>query len=252
MINRHPGACRYQIASRRDGQKQMSSIREQPAMSIQCIFTASERLLVVHLALGRDLKALLCAVQDGLDLLDEPVLLLLDLGVLLDRVLNQQLNVPQLAKVKVALALQTDDRLLERRVLLRQRGVGLGDAQPRPGSARRRRGAARSPGRAACHRSASSSPTTAAARRTEGSALSPRDGVVLAARVVLVPETLYPLQELEVVLHLALDETCNGDGFVDLVLGKCVWVEIMRSAYVCTLVARRKSQVTREQVLSIS
>lgn len=41
-------------------------------------------------------------------------------------------------------------------------------------------------------------------------------------REVLVPEALCPLQELEVVLHLALDEHLDGDGAVDLVLAEYI------------------------------
>ncbi|KLU85677.1 hypothetical protein MAPG_04699, partial [Magnaporthiopsis poae ATCC 64411] len=59
-----------------------------------------ERLLVVRgLALGGDLKALLGRIEDDLDLLDQTVLLLLKLGILVDRVLHEQLDVAQLAEV---------------------------------------------------------------------------------------------------------------------------------------------------------
>lgn len=53
----------------------------------------SESLLVIHklllLTLGRNLKAFLGRVQNELDLLDQAVLLLLDLGVFFDSLLNE-------------------------------------------------------------------------------------------------------------------------------------------------------------------
>jgi hypothetical protein len=42
------------------------------------------------------------------------------------------------------------------------------------------------------------------------------------AREVLVPVLLDELEELEVVLHLALDEGFDADGLIDMVLGECV------------------------------
>jgi hypothetical protein len=39
---------------------------------------------------------------------------------------------------------------------------------------------------------------------------------------VLVPEALCPLQELEIVLHLALDELFDRDGAVNVVLAESV------------------------------
>lgn len=41
-------------------------------------------------------------------------------------------------------------------------------------------------------------------------------------RKVLIPVLFDELKKLEIVLHLALDEGLNTDGFIDLVLGKCV------------------------------
>lgn len=53
----------------------------------------SESLLVIHklllLTLSRNLKAFLGRVQNQLDLLDQAILLLLDLGVLLDSLLDE-------------------------------------------------------------------------------------------------------------------------------------------------------------------
>ena len=47
-------------------------------------------------------------------------------------------------------------------------------------------------------------------------------GVRSCTREVLVPEALCPLQELEIVLHLALDEHLDGDGAVDRVLAEYI------------------------------
>lgn len=41
-------------------------------------------------------------------------------------------------------------------------------------------------------------------------------------RVVLVPEALCPLQELQVVLHLAFDQHLDRDGTVDVVLAESI------------------------------
>lgn len=53
----------------------------------------SERLLVIRdlllLALGRDFETLLGRVQDQLDLLDQAIFLLLDLGILFDSLLDE-------------------------------------------------------------------------------------------------------------------------------------------------------------------
>lgn len=49
-------------------------------------------------------------------------------------------------------------------------------------------------------------------------------GVVVGAGEVLVPVALAPLQELEVVLHFALDEGFDGDCAVDAVAGECACV----------------------------
>src|ERR1700733_7611290 len=77
-----------------------------------------ERLLIVEpLRLGRDLEAVFRRVQDRLDVLDQTILLFLDLRVLLARLLDQQLDIAELAEVEISLALQALDRLLQSVVL---------------------------------------------------------------------------------------------------------------------------------------
>lgn len=46
--------------------------------------------------------------------------------------------------------------------------------------------------------------------------------VVFMAREVLVPVLLGELEELEIILHFALDQLLHGDGLVDMMFGKCV------------------------------
>lgn len=41
--------------------------------------------------------------------------------------------------------------------------------------------------------------------------------------IVLVPVLLRPLQELQVVLHLALDEHFHRNGAVDVMSTECIW-----------------------------
>lgn len=184
-----------------------------------------ESLLVVHLlllAFGRDLEALLGRVKDHLDLLDQAVLVLLELRVLFNSLLHKQFYVAQLGKVKVPLALQTSDSLLERVVLCLQ-GCGcrttanLANTQAR---ASRGRGTAHTTCSGATGSNTRSGSSTRAT--SHGGTLAATDGVVVSSRVVLVPESLCPLQELEVVLHLALYESLDGNGLVDLVLGESV------------------------------
>lgn len=79
-----------------------------------------ERLLVIQaLRLGRNLKAILRRVQNSLDVLDQAILLLLNLGILVTRLLNQQLDVAELAEVEIPLAFQPLYRLFQCGVLLR-------------------------------------------------------------------------------------------------------------------------------------
>lgn len=54
--------------------------------------------------------------------------------------------------------------------------------------------------------------TTPVSQMTLTSSPSPRDGIVLTAGVVEIPVLLEPLQELEVVLHFAVDQTIHWDG----------------------------------------
>lgn len=49
-------------------------------------------------------------------------------------------------------------------------------------------------------------------RTLSSESLPPRYGVVLSPREVHVPPLLEPLEELEVVLHLAAHEAVDGDG----------------------------------------
>lgn len=175
-----------------------------------------EGLLVVHLILGGDLEALLCRVQDGLDLLDKAVLLLLQLGILVDGLLDEKLNVSELAEVKVTLPLEACHCLLEGSVLLLKGGGGGAGSLGNPRATAR--GTTCSTGGAAGS-GGSGGGTTGGGH---GTAFSSGNGVVLVIREVEVPEALCPLQELEVVLHLALDEGRYGNRLVDLVLQKAV------------------------------
>ena len=177
-----------------------------------------ERLLVVQLIGFGDLKSLLGGIQDRLDLLDEAIFLLLELGVLINSLLDEQFNVAQLAEVEVALALQSNDGLLQCVVLGLESGTGSTAASL---------GNARTAGRGSCSTWTSGTGTAGGTRSSAASGdrrtLSPGDGVVVTAGVVLVPKLLCPLQEIEVVLHLALHQGFDRDGLLDLMLCEGIW-----------------------------
>ena len=48
------------------------------------------------------------------------------------------------------------------------------------------------------------------------------------AREVLVPVLLDELEKFEIVLHLAFHKGLDADGLIDLMLGKCVYVDQYR------------------------
>lgn len=175
-----------------------------------------ERLLVVQLLALRNLEALLGRVENGLDLLDQTILLLLKLGVLIDSLLYKQFDIAQLAEVEVAFPLQTHDRLLERGILLlkgriRDTTAASLDAYARPSS----RGHTSGTSRSGAASGRTSSRATAAG---QCAALPPSNGIVVATWEVLVPELLRPLQEVQVVLHLAFHELLDRNHLVDVVL----------------------------------
>lgn len=134
-------------------------------------------------------------------MLDQSILLLLQLRVFIDGLLDQELNVTELAEVEVPFPLEADHRLLEGCILLLQSGGSgagsLGNTGTTAGSVSSTAGGG-SGGR-------SGSRGTATGR--ESAAFSSGNGVVVVVGEVKVPEPLGPLQELEVVLHLALDES---------------------------------------------
>ena len=176
-----------------------------------------KRLLLGALGLGRDLEALLGRVEYVLNLLEQ-ALVLFKLWIRFHGLLNQQLNVAQLAKVKVALALQARHRLLERRVFLAQGGA-RGSSARRQGCAGTRCGRV---GGSGCSSGGRGSGAGCGSRGDAALALAAGNGVVFVAWEVLVPVLLDELEELEVVLHLALYERLDADGLVDLVLGERV------------------------------
>ena len=213
-------------------------------------------LIVASLGLGvgvGDLEALLGRVEDGLDGLDETILLLLELGVLLDSALNENLNVAQLMEVEVALALQTADGLLKSRDLLLESLGGSGASGGGSGS---------NTGTTGGGGTAGTSRGSGAGRGARGTAHGGRDsatlatgsGIVVTAGVVLVPKPLGPLQEVEVVLHLAFYEGLDGDGLFDLVLGEAVWRWPVVSNLVCSSAGQPVGLLTLEdlEVLGVS
>jgi hypothetical protein len=178
-----------------------------------------ESLLVVDsLALCRNLKAFLCRVENSLDVLDQSILLLLQLGIFIDSLLDEELNISELAEIKVTFPLQAGNSLLESGILLLQSSgsgsSGLGYSGPTT------RGAASPTGGAS---GSSSNGTRSRGGGRHRSTFSSGDGVVFVIREVEIPKALGPLQKLEVVLHLALDECWHGNGLVDLVLCESVY-----------------------------
>lgn len=175
-------------------------------VSFSCrFFYFLESLLVVQalslelLSLGGDLKALLSRVQDSLDLLEDAVFLLVELGVLVNSLLDEKFNVSQLAEVKVSFTLQSDDGLLEGVVLLLQ-----GSRAGTGGLGNTATGARRDASSAGSGSVGSSSGSSGTGSSSQGVTLAAGDGVVFVVGKVEVPELLGPLQEFEVVLHLAL------------------------------------------------
>lgn len=179
--------------------------------------------MVVQLVAFGDLEALLGRVEDGLDLLDEPIFLLLELGVLLDGLLDEQLNVAQLAEVEIALALQPDDCLLQGIVLGLESRAGS-TAASSLGDARAAGSWGGATGTSGCRASGGGTRGRAAAGG-ESTAFSPTNSIIIAAGVVLIPKLLCPLEEVEVVLHSALNELLDGDRLVDLMLCEGVWTK---------------------------
>lgn len=182
-----------------------------------------ERLLLhtLTLSLWWDFEALFGRVENVLDLLEQ-TLVLLELRIGLHRLLDQQLDVAQLAEVKVPLALEARDSLLESTVLLAQSSAGGSSPRGKRCACPRRSRVASSwcsPGSrcggAGC-RCGSGSNTALA--------LAAGNGVVLVTGEMLVPVLLDKLEEFEVVLHLALYERLDADGLVDVVLGERVWI----------------------------
>ena len=61
-----------------------------------------------------------------------------------------------------------------------------------------------------------------AGARTGWRTFPSRQCIVVATRVVLIPVLLRPLQELQVILHLAFDEVGHGDGSLNAVFAEGV------------------------------
>lgn len=184
-----------------------------------------EGLLVVGgvgLSIG-NLEALLSRVEDGLDGLDKTVLLLLELGVLLDSTLDKNLDVAQLVEVEIALALQAADGLLKSRNLLLE---GLGGSRASSGGSGSNTGATGGSGATGTSGGSGAgggARSTGHGGRNSAATLATGSGIVVTTGVVLVPEPLGPLEEVEVVLHLAFYERLDGNGLFDMVLGEGVW-----------------------------
>ena len=169
-------------------------------------------------------------------MLDQAILLFLDLRVLLARLLHQQLDVAELAEVEIPLALQALDRLLQRVVLLLQRRrAGSPEALGDPRASGRR--GASPDGARRCSRSGRDTGGGRGARSTSSS-----NGIVVAAREVLVPVPLGPLEEFEVVLHLALDQLFDIHRAVDAMSREAVYRE---SLLACDTQPRRCSLLWR-------
>lgn len=163
----------------------------------------------------------LCRVENALDVLDQRVIILLQIWVRLDGALQQQLNVPQLGKVKVPLLLQAANRLLLRRQLLLQcahvgrAGSGGGSWTGCSGgwrhtpSGRARRGRA--------------GPRGTTPGRRSSRALATTHGIIVTAREVLVPEPLGPLEKFQVVLHTAFRKLLDGYRLIYLVFSKDIY-----------------------------
>ena len=173
----------------------------------------------------RPIATHLGTIKDRLDLLQQAPLILLQRRIRLHRLLDQELNIPQLAEVEIPLAFQPLHRLHELRILLRQHPTsrahaahGATSPTPRP-----RRSCVRRPPRSRRGSTPTHPPTTPHSRhRSCGGSFPTGERVVVASGVVLVPVLLAPLQELEVILHLALDEVGDGKGPVDVVFAEGV------------------------------
>lgn len=158
-------------------------------------------------------------IQDRLDRRNQTILVLLQLWLILHCPLDQQLDVTQLAEVEIPLLLQASDALLQLRILLLQVGGSATTTKRCSGSSSTTDGRGSS--------SLRSVRTDVAADGLLGGSsdhgrrsLSAGKSIVVATGIVLIPESLRPLQELQVVLHLALDESLDVDGPVDVLLGE--------------------------------
>lgn len=162
----------------------------------------------------------LSRVENALYLLEQATLVLLERRIGVHCLLNEKFYVPQLAEVEVTLALKPLHRFHQLSILLLQHTAS---------------GCSLTTASAGCRGSSTSrwSPCSSRRRRRplawwqrRGRActktFSPRERIVVAARVVLVPVSLGPLQKLQVVLHLAFDQLLNGDRVVDVVLAEGV------------------------------
>jgi hypothetical protein len=175
-------------------------------------------------------KSYLSRVKDSLDRRDKSILILLELRVLFYRLLHQQLNVSELAEVEISLLLQSGNGLLELRILLLQNSRGSATSKRCPGPC----------GTAAADSRGSSALLLLPDRRlgvsadNTGLTLSAGEGVVVSARIVLVPVSLGPLKELEVVLHLALYELLNVNRSVDVLLGEVYYRTVSKLFYLAS------------------
>lgn len=151
-------------------------------------------------------------IQNSLYLLQQTAFVLLQLWLSFHGLLDEKFYVSQFAEIEVALALEAAHSFDQLGVLClksgRCRSGRLTAISPRGSCSH-------------CWLSCGSCGTRCPVARhcwwTTGYALPPTDSIVVTARKVLVPVLLRPLHELEVVLHLALDQLLHGDGSVDVV-----------------------------------
>jgi hypothetical protein len=64
-------------------------------------------------------------------------------------------------------------------------------------------------------------------RRRSAGTTSPSNSIIVAAREVLIPISLAPLKEFEVVLHLTFDELLNVNGSIDAMACEAVYCSIL-------------------------
>lgn len=218
-----------------------------PAEAVSAVFTCTLGLSIAYLR----------RVQNRLYLLEETALVLLQRGIRFHSLLNQELDIPQLAEVEVPLALQPLYCLHELRVLRLKRSAccttthttSLPTARPRSTRTRcrssRRAGRRRSSRRPCTHRATDTSST-----------LPPAYWIVVPTREILVPVPLAPLQELEVILHLALDQLLGVERAIDMVFAEGVLqdlevLEVLVFAVGVELDARH-GQVEEDRVVDLA